>query len=275
MSLFRFLFSKAFIINAVIILFLLLAIFWVVLRHLDNITLHGESISVPNLSGYTVSEVDTILSNKKLRFVISDSVYMQDTKKGVIVEQDPKPEDKVKENRTVYLVVNAIDVPKIPMPELKDLSLRQALVTLETYGFKSGELEYVPDFARDAVIGQKVNGVEVEVGELVKKGSEIVLIMGAGLSDDEVHIPQLLGLTSEEAYALLKSGSLNTGSVIYDETIVDFNDSLAAKIWRQHPDYGEEMIQLGGYVDVWLTTDESKIVIDTTIHDIEDNLEIE
>ena len=275
MSLFRFLYSKAFIINAVIVLFLLLAIFWIVLRYLDDITLHGESISVPNLSGYTVSEVDTILSNKKLRFVISDSVYMQDTKKGVVVEQDPKAEDKVKENRTVYLVVNAIDVPKIPMPELKDLSLRQALATLETYGFKSGELEYVPDFARDAVIGQKVNGVEVEVGELVKKGSEIVLIMGAGLSDEEVHIPQLLGLTSEEAYALLKSGSLNTGSVIYDETIVDFNDSLAAKIWRQHPDYGEEMIQLGGYVDVWLTTDESKIVIDTTIHDIEDNLEIE
>ena len=275
MSLFRFLFSKAFIINAVIILFLLLAIFWVVLRYLDDITLHGESISVPNLSGYTVSEVDTILSNKKLRFVISDSVYMQDTKKGVVVEQDPKPEDKVKENRTVYLVVNAIDVPKIPMPELKDLSLRQALATLETYGFKSGELEYVPDFARDAVIGQKVNGLDVEVGELVKKGSEVVLIMGAGLSDEEVHIPQLLGLTAEEAYALLKSGSLNIGSIIYDETVLDLNDSLAAKIWRQVPQYGEEMIQLGGYVDVWFTTDESKIVIDTAIHDIKDNLEIE
>ena len=159
--------------------------------------------------------------------------------------------------------------------ELKDLSLRQALATLETYGFLSGELEYVPDFARDAVIGQKVNGVEVEVGELVKKGSEVVLIMGAGLSDEEVYVPQLIGLTAEEAYSLLKSGSLNKGSVIYDETVLNLNDSMSAKIWRQDPEYGEEMIQLGGYVDVWFTTDEEKIVIDTTTSKVEDNLEIE
>lgn len=192
MSFIRFIISKAFILNLIIAFVLLVSIFWFVLRYLDGLTLHGESITVPNVSGYTISEADTILSSKKLRYVISDSVYVTESKRGVIVEQDPKADDKVKENRTVYLVVNAMAIPKVPMPELTDLSLRQALATLKTYGFESGDLEYVPDFARDAVVGQKVNGVEVEVGQMVNKGSEVVLIMGAGLSDEEVHVPNLI-----------------------------------------------------------------------------------
>ena len=99
MSLFRFFFSKAFILNVTIVLLLVIGVLGCILKYLDVITLHGESISVPNVSGYTIPEVDTILSDKKLRYLVSDSVYMQHAKKGAVVEQDPKAGDKVKEEK--------------------------------------------------------------------------------------------------------------------------------------------------------------------------------
>ena len=263
MGFFRFIVSKTFLINLLFALLFIGGIFWVTLLYLDQFTLHNQTIAVPNLKGYSLGETDSILSNKGLRYFISDSVYDKSLAKGSVVEQDPSPNQKVKDNRTIYLVVNALSVPKIPMPELIDLSLRQALATLETYGFVVGDLEYIPDLARDAVLEQQINGKEVIAGELVKKGSTVNLVMGAGLSDEQVHVPLLLGLKRDEALETLRSGSLNRGGELFDETVVTYKDSMEAIIWKQSPDYGDEKINLGSYIDIWLTMDKEKIELDS------------
>ena len=275
MGFFRFVFSKTFIINLIFALILVAVIFWVTLNYLSKYTDHNQTISVPNLRGYTLAEVDSILSHKGLRYSISDSVYDKTIKKGTVVEQDPLAHQKVKDNRTIYLVVNALSVPMVPMPELVDLSLRQALATLETYGFVPGDLEYIPDLARDAVINQKVNGKEIKAGDLVKKGTVVILVMGGGLSDEQVHVPLLLGLKRDEALETLRSGSLNRGVEFFDETVLTYKDTMEAIIWKQIPAYGDDKIKLGSYIDIWLSLDKVKVVPDSIEVHMPDSLDPE
>ncbi len=264
MSFTKFLISKAFFVNLLVALILVGGILWYIFNFLDDYTLHGQTITVPDLSGMTIADLDTFLVEKKLRYVISDSIFEANAKKGVVLEQDPKPDVKVKEDRRVYIVVNAMQAPKIKMPNLVDLSLKMAIATLETYGFKVGELEYKPDLARDAVIAQKINGVEMEPGTMVTKGATIDLVMGDGYSDEQIHVPMLIGLRVKEAILLLKTSSLNAGGFTFDESVISASDTARARVWKQQPEYGKNMIHLGGYVDMGLTVDKNKIKVDTT-----------
>ena len=255
--------SKVFLLNLIIALFLTAGFSWWVLRYLDDYTLHGQTITVPDLTGYVIADIESLLQEKKLRYKIADTIYIAGAKKGVIIDQAPKPDAKVKKNRTIYLIVNAKLTPKVKLPNLVDLSLRQAITILETYGFIVGELEYKPDIALDAVIGQKINGRDVESGEMVTKGAKIDLVMGAGLSENLVPVPHLIGLSREDAITELKLSSLNAGGEKYDETVVTAIDSMEAKVWRQNPESGEALINLGGYIDMWFTKDELKRISDS------------
>jgi len=263
----RFLFSKVFFINLFVAIVLIASVLWYVLNYLDDYTLHGESITVPDLKGYAIADLDTFLNEKKLRYLISDSVYNKKMKRGVVIEQDPKPDARVKENRTIYLIVNAMLAQKVKMPNLVDLSLRQAITTLETYGFIVGELVYAPDFARDAVIGQKIDGEDIEPGKTVLKGAVVDLVMGMGESDELVPVPLLIGLSLEDALSTLKKSSLNSGGVKADETVVTSTDSIEARVYKQNPNYGIDLINLGGYVDIWLTKDPNKVELDALVDD--------
>jgi beta-lactam-binding protein with PASTA domain len=262
-----FLKSRAFFFNLLIAGILVLGILWLVFKRLDEYTLHGESITVPDLKGFELVDLDTFLTERKLRYIVADSVFVASEKKGVVLEQDPEAGESVKENRRIYLIVNAVLIPKVKLPKLIDLSLRQAITTLETYGFFVGELEYAPDFATNAVISHEVNGVEVNAGELVERGATIDLMMGAGLSHEKIRVPLIVGLNKEEALMVLKKNSLNGGGVVYDEDIMTSSDSSSARVWKQHPQYGESMINLGSYVDFWLTNRYDKIVLDSSIVD--------
>ena len=251
---FRFLKSKMFFLNVFLATVLLVAILWWVLRFLDNYTLHGESITIPDLYGFNIKELDSFLVEKKLRYVVMDSIYDTEAEKGVVIDQDPKPNSKVKQNRMLYLIVNAMSPPKVKVPKLVDLSLRRAIAMLETYGLKVGVLEYIPDMAKNAVLTQKIDDKEIKPGTMITKGSAVDLVLGNGLSDESVMVPLLIGMTTEEVLGVLKAHSLNEGALVYDISVRSSSDSVIAKVWKQNPAIDNaSMISLGGYVDLWLT----------------------
>jgi len=144
--------SKTFFRHLFAALIVYSAIIWVILRLISNYTLHGKTIPVPNLKGKKMEVVEKMLQELDLKFMVIDSVYVAEKPKGSVIEQNPAPGFQVKKSRTVYLTLNAFNPPKVKLPELKDVSLRQATAMLETYGLEVGNLSYVPDFAKDAVI---------------------------------------------------------------------------------------------------------------------------
>lgn len=247
----KFLFSRRFLghVLAATIIFILLV--YITMRWLDHYTLHGESITVPDLRGMTLEQVKRQLQSKNLRYAILDSLYDKDKQPASVLDQMPLPGSKVKENRTIYLTVNAHHPPKFKMPNLIDKSLRQAVMELESYGLKVGELKYVPDMARNAVLKQLLNGREVKPGELVAKGSVIDLVLGDGLGNTQVEVPLLLNLTLSEAKFVLTASSLNLGAVIYAPNI---KDTASAVIYKQIPSpWQTSTLNMGESIDVFLS----------------------
>jgi beta-lactam-binding protein with PASTA domain len=242
--------SKVFLINLLLALVFVAAVFGFTYTYLGSYTHHGESISVPDLRGLKKERMESFVKDKHLRYAIVDSLFELDKEPGTVIEQDPAPDSKVKENRTIYLTVNASLPPKVKMPDLIDVSYRQAEAILQTFGLKVGSLIYKPDLARNAVLGQRYRGSEISAGKEIPKGSVIDLVLGDGLGNTSVPVPELIGLTKGEALFVLKGSSLNIGTVYYDPGT---RDSTNAKVYKQSPQASDSAaISQGEAVDLYL-----------------------
>ena len=249
-ELIRFLKSRIFWINALVIIIVIIMSIGLVYKWLDSFTDHGNSVSVPDLKGMNIKKVDDFLKTKNLSFKIADSsVYLLDQKPGTIVEQDPQPNEKVKQGRTIYLTITRSSAPMVKVPALKDVSLRQAEAILAASGLRMGEQIFKHDLAKNAVLSMMINGKDLKAGTDVPKGSAIDLIVGDGLGNTVVTVPSLIGLTYDEALFVLKGSSLNIGSLFFDGVI---KDTLNAKIYDQNPAPDNNTINQGEAIDLYL-----------------------
>ena len=215
---------------------------------LKSYTHHGKYITVPDFSSLQYNEVDDYAKQRDLKAVIIDSIYDNSKVKGSVVSQDPLPNSLVKQNRKIYLTIVSLSKEMIKMPDLKDLTLRQAVATLETYGLKSGTLTYIPHIAVNAVLKQEYRGREISKGTLIEKGSKINLVLGSGLKDEKITIPFLLGKSREEAINLLHAASLNVGAEFFEEGATESK----AFVFKQRPVYTEHAyVNLGTTIDLW------------------------
>jgi beta-lactam-binding protein with PASTA domain len=143
-------------------------------------THHGEALPVPELKGLTIREANQLLESNNLRGKISDSIYLAKAKPGTVVGQLPEANSMVKENRTVYYVINAVKPEMVRMPDVVGVSLRQATSILEIQGLKVGKLTYIPDIAKNNVLRQTYKGKEIRKGAKIVKGAAIDLYLGSG-----------------------------------------------------------------------------------------------
>lgn len=251
-DLFNFLRSKIFLLNILLAVVVVASAFGFTYVWLNSYTNHGQSIEVPELKGLSTEQVQTQLEHLHLRFAIVDSVYDLEQKPGTILEQDPAPKAKVKEERTIYLTINSSIPPKVKVPDLTDISLRQAEALLQTFGLKAGALSYKHDLAKNAVLETRYKGRPIKPGTSVNKGSVIDLVVGDGIGgeNERVSIPNLIGLTKAEAEDALNASNLAMGAIIYDENI---KDSLSAVVFKQFPLPSDSLLlKQGESVDIYL-----------------------
>ncbi len=223
--------SKHFLRQLLIALAISVTLIWGSLKLLDLYTLHGRSIEVPSLEGLPAEQAFEQLSRLDLRYVINDSIFDNQATPGSIAMHDPAPGRHVKRNRTIYLTKVAVLPEMVPMPNLVDLSRRQAMTLLETHGLKVGRLEYEQDIALNAVLRQQHNNAPIEPGTPVEKGTTIDLVLGEGLGDNTATVPLVIGMKAREAIQALNHASLNVGEQVYlDE------DQENARVYLQSPD---------------------------------------
>lgn len=218
-------------------------------------TNHGEMIEVPNIRGKTFNEAVKLLEQQHLHYQISDSSYDDSRAPLSVLDQNPDPKSRVKEYRTIYLTVNSKTAPQIQLPDLRDVSLKQASMILASYGLKVGNLSYKPDLAKDVVLAMRYNGKEALIGTSVKKGAKIDLVLGDGLGQTDVEVPNLIGLSLREAKFVLDGSSLSLGAVVVDPQVD--GDSMNAVVYKQIPnanDLENRMMTAGEAVDVFLTS---------------------
>ena len=186
MKAFNFLTKRAFYIHLLIIIALAIIVIEVAFFSLNGYTRHGEEIVVPDFIGLNC---DSVLERHAddYNFIILDSVYTKTLQEGSIFQQDPLPESKVKKGRNMYIIKVSEAPERVMMPNLRNLSLRQAMVKLKANGLKVSELEFVDHFAKNAVVDQKYKGEVIEPGTEIAKGSMIKLLVGYGIDDKRTH----------------------------------------------------------------------------------------
>lgn len=259
-SFLSFITSRQFVIQAFLAILASMVIVFATLKVLDWYTMHGEEITVPDLKGMSKTSLKPLLEDKDLHFKVMDSSFVTEEEKGIVLAQNPEPMSKVKKNRTIYITISSSSPPSVNLPLLADRSIRQAKAMIENSGLKLGELIFVPDLCMNCVLSQKIDGKRITSDTIVPKGSRIDLVLGGGLSDERVLVPFLLNLTRDEAIKRLKGSFLNVGAELYDGTVFDEVDSSSAKVFAQHPPYGEKSwVRMGSSVDIELTMLTSKI----------------
>jgi eukaryotic-like serine/threonine-protein kinase len=191
MDFLRFIFSKIFLRHFLIAIGIAVALIWITLQSLSWYTKHNDYIIVPDYRNLYLADVQSNPENKDYQFKVIDSIFDADKPGGSILSQDPFPGAKVKKNRMVYLTVTSMVPEKTAMPDLRDLTLRQAQSMLESAGLKLGRLLYIKSFDEDAVQNQLLNGRPVIAGTQIDKGSVITLTVGMGAKAAEAMIDSL------------------------------------------------------------------------------------
>jgi beta-lactam-binding protein with PASTA domain len=246
----------------------LAVIFWITIKGLDLYTKHGETITIPPLIGLTVEQAEEILKNKNLRYVINDSsTYELGKMPYTILDQDPQPNSKAKEDRAIYISVNSKYPPKVTLPNLLDTDLKLVLEHLEKLKLIPGELIYEPDpefNSRDIVLELRKPGIDtgMTIGTVVYQGDTVNLVVSDGEGDGMTIVPDLVGMALGDARMILQDFYLNVGIVTFDANVAD---SAAAVIYKQVPPGDEEVeLRVGEFIDIWLSDQVKPIAPDSS-----------
>lgn len=240
--------------NMVLLLVFILLIVFLTMKWLDLYTLHGESMQVPEVRGYSLSNLETLLANEDMTYEVTDSIFTEEYPRGTVVSQNPEPGEFVKKGRIIYVTINSLLPERVEVPELMGKSKRIALPILEITGLKLKSLKYRPDeTCTDCVVGLEYQGESISAGEFLEKGEAVTLVLGQQ-SDIPTVVPDLLGLTYREAAELINTYSLNVGSIITCSGCETAKDSSNAFVVNHRPERNSE-VNLGTFIDLYLTTD--------------------
>jgi len=258
MSFFKYIFSKWLLINILLAVVVLVIGFFVTLGMLEHVTLHGETITVPDLKTYSLDEVDETLNELSLNYkVIDSSAYTPKFPKNSVIKQDPESGSAVKDGRVIYLTVNASSYSSMRVPYLIGKTNRQAVSYLKAIGFKVGKFEYRKDIGKNVVLDLKHNGQIIDTLTSLPKQSVIDLVLGTGYASRRTHLPYMLGFSLDKAKDKLVEVSLNLGKVSYDE---EKKEGVKYLVYKQYPEFKEgRKLDMGRTINLWLTSDTLKI----------------
>lgn len=181
MSLRKYLTSRVFFLQILATIVLFATLSFLFFNWLTFATNHGNEIMVPNLSKLSVEQAEEKLDAVDLDYVVIDTVdYKSNYPKLGIVVQQPAAGSMVKKGRRIYLKINASKFSLVALPNLIDMTYRQAVPTLKSIGLFEGKVTYIPYLAKDVVLELRLRGRKLKPGDKVFKSSSIDLVLGDG-----------------------------------------------------------------------------------------------
>jgi beta-lactam-binding protein with PASTA domain len=158
-------------------------IFALTILFLRLFTRHGHEIEMPSYQGQSAEELTQNGRSEGFVFVVSDELYENGATPGTVLKQNPQAGEKVKRGRKVYLTVAAAEPPTINMLELRDLSLRQAQIMIESQGLVLDRIIEKPSPYENVVLEVLYKGHSIASGTPIKQGEKITLVVGKNIGD--------------------------------------------------------------------------------------------
>ncbi|MBT9190340.1 MULTISPECIES: PASTA domain-containing protein [Zobellia] len=186
---FNFLKSKVFFIQIGLALLVLILFVFFMLRWLNSTTNHGEFVEVPDFSKMSVPEMRKSVEEAKLRYEVLDSAnFNPDYPRFSIIEQNPPAGNKVKENRKIYFTVNPSGYKKVSVPNIIQVTQRNAESMLRAVGLDVQRVTYIDQLGKDMVYYIKYKGKQIKPGDKLPKTSKIELVCGNGSITEEARV---------------------------------------------------------------------------------------
>ncbi len=177
----NFLRSKVFLINLGLALVAVVILCFLMLQWLKSSTRHGEFVEVPELAKLSVSEMRETIETANLRYEVVDSAdFNPDYPRFSIIEQNPRAGSKVKENRKIYVTVNPSGYKKVTVPNIIQVTQRNAASMLKAVGLDVERVSYIDELGKDMVYYIRHNGKNIKPGDRLPKTSKIELVCGNG-----------------------------------------------------------------------------------------------
>jgi len=225
--------------------------------YLPNTTNHGDSITVPDLAGMNFEELEDFLKKYDLRFEVEDSVYHDEYPPLTVLRQFPKAGSTVKQNRIIYVSVNPVMPPMVPMPDLANpnntTSRIGAEAILKSNGLKRGRVINRPHLDLNLVLEIRYQGKKIEAGTKIPKGSVIDLVVGDGNGPNSSVLDDLVGKTYKTSLFLLEGWNLRVGQVFIPDDVDTTGAEL--RVYKQYPPAGDS-VRVGDQIDLYIAPKE-------------------
>lgn len=176
-------------------------------------TNYNEGVTVPDVTEISLTEAQDLLTSYGLRYEVTDRRSNSAFPENYVIDQTPTPSEIVKPNRKIYLTVNTEAHPTVTVPEVVNLSLRNARIQLQNYGLAVGTVSYESSRFKNSVLRQSI-----AAGDTVEKGTPIDLVVSDGLGDRLVAVPDIVGLSLTEAQQKLREAGLRIGDFRFEPT---------------------------------------------------------
>jgi eukaryotic-like serine/threonine-protein kinase len=168
-----------------------------------------DTVVVPDLNGKDVVYALEILTDLGLNTKVKGSEYSAGAPKNQIIFQEPEPGAEIKKGRDVRIILSK-GARTILMPNLKGLSVQQARIILEENDLCQGEVSrtFSKKAERDDVMAQVPTP-----GALITRGRCVDLLLSMGIRTPTYMMPDLVGLSLDEAIQLLEARNLILGEI--------------------------------------------------------------
>ena len=144
-------------------------------------TKHNRYIEVPNLSGLNLDDAIDVLKKNRLKYeVLDSSKFFAEIPNYSVISQIPLDKELVKKNRKIYLNVNPRNFQKVSLPNVIQITKRNAESILTALGFQVLEYNYVDNIGKDMVLDVLYEGEKILPGQKIPMNSALSLILGNG-----------------------------------------------------------------------------------------------
>ena len=181
MRLLKFFISKTLIFLLLKAGFILVGFIFLLFVGLHFHTRQNNLIEVPDLYQFQLSDANEMLLDLKLNFEVIDSTHFNpEIPPFSVLEQQPRAFEQVKRGRKIYLTLNPSTYRKVSIPNVVQVTYRNAVTSLRAVGLEVGKITYRNNIGKDMVLALRFEGDEIEPGEKIPKSSKVDLVLGNG-----------------------------------------------------------------------------------------------
>jgi beta-lactam-binding protein with PASTA domain len=172
-----------------------------------RLAIHGREAVVPNLSGLTVAEANSLVVRQGLALNLENTFYSTDVPAGRILSQDPAADSRVRRDWTVR-VTESLGAQRVDIPDLTGETERAATIGIRRLSLELGAVSHMafggdPDIVLAQTPPANSGGVD---------GPRVSLLVSDPIPASMLPayaMPSLVGLSTAAASALAAGTGLH------------------------------------------------------------------